>query len=185
MAAPVPTLRLFQPHDRAACLALFDSNAPPFFAPEERPDFERFLNHPPETYFVVEDRPGRVVACGGFAANPSAGLGELTWGMVARTEHGKGIGRFLLRARLLLLAQRHEIARVRLDTSQHTRGFFERDGFVVVSHTPDGYAPGLHRYEMTLPLDRERREQIRRDASECGAAAAVATLPVGLTDPAR
>src|SRR4029434_998700 len=96
-------------------------NAPPFCAPAERPDFEAFLDHPPGAYLVVEDEDGAVVGCGGVTASPRTGLGELTWGMVARPEHGKGIGRILLRARLLLLAQRPRITRVRLDTSQHTR----------------------------------------------------------------
>ena len=168
------TLRPFDARDRAACLALFDGNAPPFFAPAERPAFEQFLDHPPGAYLVVEAEGGAVVGCGGATASPRTGLGELTWGMVARTEHGKGIGRFLLRARLLLLAERPRITRVRLDTSQHARGFFEREGFVVQASTQDGYAPGLHRYEMTLSFDPERRERIRQEAEACGAAAAVA-----------
>jgi uncharacterized protein (TIGR02569 family) len=176
----VTTVRLYGPRDRAACLTLFDGNAPPFFAPSERVDFGEFLDHPPGAYLVVEDEHGVVVACGGVTASPRTGLGELTWGMVARPEHGKGIGRFLLRARLFLLAERPKIARVRLDTSQHTRGFFEREGFVVQASTEDGYAPGLHRFEMTLSLDPERRERIRRDAVACGAAAAVAGLGVDL-----
>src|SRR6266536_5178451 len=157
------TLRPYEPRDRTACLALFDSNAPPFFAPEERADFDSFLDHPPGAYLVVEGERGAVVGCGGVTASPRTGLGELTWGMVARAEHGKGIGRFLLRARLFLLAERDKITYVRLDTSQHTRGFFEREGFVVKSGTADGYAPGLHRYEMALSIDSRRRERIRQE----------------------
>lgn len=174
------TLRHYEPRDRAACLALFDGNVPPFFAPDERADFEEFLDHPPGVYLVVEDGRGTVVGCGGVTADPRTGLGELTWGMVARAEQGKGVGRFLLRARLFVLAERDKITRVRLDTSQHTRGFFEREGFVVQASTQNGYAPGLHRHEMALSLDPERRERIRHDAAACGAAAAVAHLDVDL-----
>jgi uncharacterized protein (TIGR02569 family) len=176
----MPTLRPYEPRDRAACLALFDGNAPPFFAPAERADFEEFLDHPPGAYLVVDDEGGAVVGCGGVTASRSSpSLGELTWGMVARTKHGKGIGRFLLLARLFLLAERPRITRVRLDTSQHTRGFFEREGFAVQAGTPNGYAPGLHRYEMTLSLDSVRRERIRKAAAACGATA-VAGLRVDL-----
>lgn len=39
---------------------------------------------------------------------------------------------------------------VALDTSQHTRPFYERLGFRTVRVTPDAYAPGLHRYDMRL-----------------------------------
>jgi uncharacterized protein (TIGR02569 family) len=173
-------LRPCEPRDLAICVALFDGNTPPFFAPAERADFEEFLRHPPGAYLVGEDERGRVVACGGVTADPRTGLGELTWGMVARNEQGKGIGRFLLQTRLCLLAERRKITRVRLDTSQHTRGFFEREGFVVQASTQDGYAPGLHRYEMTLSLDPETRERIRHAAAACGATAAVAGLRLDL-----
>jgi len=176
----VVTLRAYEPGDRAACRALFDGNAPPFFAPAERADFEEFLDHPPGAYLVVQDEGGAVVGCGGVTASPRTGLGELTWGMVARTEHGKGIGRFLLLARMFLLAERPKITHVRLDTGQHTRGFFEREGFVVQDSAQDGYAPGLDRHEMTLSLDSERRKRIRQAAVECGADAAVVGLRLDL-----
>lgn len=41
---------------------------------------------------------------------------------------------------------------VELDTSQHTRGFYERVGFRVERVVPDGYAPGLDRCDMCLAL---------------------------------
>jgi hypothetical protein len=49
---------------------------------------------------------------------------------------------------------------VALETSQHTFGFFEREGFVTEQITRDWYAPGLDRYEMILTLDGARREQM-------------------------
>ena len=45
----------------------------------------------------------------------------------------------------------------RLDTSQHTRGFFERWGFTAASVTPNGYGPGLDRIEMRITLDARAR----------------------------
>ena len=47
-----------------------------------------------------------------------------------------------------------------LHTSQHTRVFFEREGFAVQAGTPVGFAPGLHRYEMTLSLEKTARSSV-------------------------
>jgi hypothetical protein len=66
----VPALRPFELHDRAACLALFDGNAPPFFAPDERADLEEFLDHPPGADLVVERAREAVVASGGGHRRP-------------------------------------------------------------------------------------------------------------------
>jgi ribosomal protein S18 acetylase RimI-like enzyme len=76
----------------------------------------------------------------------------LTWGMVASGDQRKGIGSLLLRARLDRLMA-GGATEVRLDTSQHSRAFYEHHGFVVVSIEPDGYRPGLDRWNMQLTLD--------------------------------
>jgi hypothetical protein len=47
--------------DRTACLGIFDSNAPDYVRPEERIQFEQFLDRLPGPYFVVidDDQLGR------------------------------------------------------------------------------------------------------------------------------
>lgn len=143
----MPTVRAFAPADRAACLALFDSNVPEFFAPHERAEFEQWLNDPGE-YFVLEDG-GKVVACGGVWLDParpqrSAGL---SWGMVARDVHRRGYGSRLLAFRLARLWALGA-AEVHLDTSQHSAPFFARHGFQEVRRVADGFGPGLDRVDM-------------------------------------
>ncbi|MER3443335.1 MAG: hypothetical protein C4342_00980 [Armatimonadota bacterium] len=49
-----PAFRPYQPHDREACLAVFRSNVPRFFAPHEEREFAGFLDELPCTYFVLE-----------------------------------------------------------------------------------------------------------------------------------
>jgi predicted N-acetyltransferase YhbS len=127
------------------------SNTPDFFADEELADFEGFLADIPGTYLAVLDEAGEVVACGGFDVD-GEGVAVLTWGMVRRDLHRAGIGSRLLGERLDRIAADPRARRVRLDTSQHSRPFFERFGFEVTGHTPDGYAPGLDRYDMALEL---------------------------------
>jgi N-acetylglutamate synthase-like GNAT family acetyltransferase len=143
-------VRAYSPDFRAQCLALFDSNTPHFLAPRERADFAAFLDASPEHYFLL-DHDGAIVACGGWDDGPHTGLVTLRWGMVQSEFHGNGIGRYLLLYRLRELAKQGA-QRVHLQTSQHTAGFFEKQGFKTQSVTKDGFGPGIDRVELTMKL---------------------------------
>lgn len=147
-------VRTFSRSDKDACLAVFDSNRPTFFSAAERPQFSAFLDHLPGPYLVLEDASGRVVACGGYAVEAGAAQASFCWGMVEQPRHGQGLGRRLALARLHLIRQDPRVQRVRLDTSQHTTGFYERLGFAVTGVQRDGYQLGLHRCEMERIIDR-------------------------------
>lgn len=149
-----PLLRPYTTRDRAACLAIFDGNAPRFFAPEERADFVAFLEALPRAdwpYLVLE-RDGAVTGCGGLILDAQARRAGLSWGMVAQGLHGAGLGRRLTVARLALARDMPGIEAVTMETSQHTQGFYARLGFGVRKVTPDGFGPGLDRWDMVLPL---------------------------------
>ncbi|HEX2080597.1 MAG TPA: GNAT family N-acetyltransferase [Longimicrobium sp.] len=136
--------------DRDACLAVFDSNVPAYFVAAEREAFAAFLDGLPGPYLVVEDGAGAIVGCGGYAIAPETRTADLCWGMVARGRHGTGLGRLLLDARLDGIRADPRVDAVALNTSQHTRGFYERRGFVTERVVPDGFAPGLDRCDMRL-----------------------------------
>lgn len=121
-------LRPFTPADRAACLAVFDSNLPAYFDAAERPPFEAFLDAAKRPYFVME-HDGAIVGCGGYAIEAEAGLASLTWGMIRADLHRNGLGRFLLMYRLREISKAGNIARVRLSTTPHAAGFYEKQGF--------------------------------------------------------
>jgi hypothetical protein len=70
--------------------------------------------------------------------------------MIHASHHGQGLGRFLTLARLQKLATLSPAAKVILNTSGETAGFYEKIGFRVVEHIPDGYRPGLDRVQMEL-----------------------------------
>lgn len=144
------TSRPYLPDDSVACLALFDSNTPQYFAPQERAEFAAFLAQAggKALPYLVLEQGGVVVACGGVELRGDhAGL---TWGMVARARHGQGLGRALTLARLDRLRAMPEVGAVVIETSQHTRGFYEGFGFVVTAIVPDGFGPGLDRCDMRL-----------------------------------
>lgn len=151
-------VRGYRREDRGACLRLFEGNIPESFLPHEIPIFAEFLDCFTGQYLVVEEADGKLVACGGVAEH--ADHATLCWGLVARDRQRQGIGRRLLRARLVLAASCPGVSRVILNTSQWTAPFFEREGFRTHQVTANAYAPGLHRHDMTLRLLPATRQKI-------------------------
>lgn len=145
------TVRSYTSSDRSACLALFDSNAPTFFTASERDDFARFLDEQTAacSYLVIV-RGDRIVACGGHAIRGDGVTAVLCWGMVDRKLHGTGLGNMLTKERLRAAEAAHGVTQVRIDTSQHTQGFYARFGFQAEAITPEGYGSGLDRWDMLL-----------------------------------
>lgn len=156
---PGVTTRAYVPSDQDSCLALFDGNVPVFFSPSERPDFEQFLaRQAAKCSYQILERDSRIVGCGGLAVEQDGMTASLCWGMVDRELQGTGLGRILTELRLGLAAATPAIIQVRLDTSQHTQGFYALFGFEVLKVTQDGYGPGLDRWDMLLRFgDRPRQ----------------------------
>ncbi len=148
----MPTFRDYDSRDQEACLEIFDSNVPEYFAANERAEYEKFLNNLPGAYLVVEDH-GSIVACGGFARHKSEpGAALLCWGMVTRERHGTGLGRQLLAERLRRLADDDSVDVIVANTSQLTEGFYSKRGFTTHRIFKDGLRPGLDSREMRLQL---------------------------------
>ncbi len=153
------TIRPYQSTDFDACIALFKSNMPQFFLPEELPDYTRQLEkykdgmpykgESTEAYFIVEE-DGAMVACGGVYMEMHNNLAGMVWGMVDNGLHRKGIGRQFLLYRIDYIREHCPACKIRLDTTQHSRPFFEKYGFEVVKYTENGYGEGMHRYDMVL-----------------------------------
>ena len=150
---PPPVLfRPYRPADEGATLQLFRSNIDPYFLPAEAAELRDFLTQTP-SYFVAEGVPGSAVAgqllaAGGYALNEQYAV--LTWGMVARSWHGRGLGRTFTQFRLAACQQAYPGVSIELNTSQHTAGFYEKLGFRILGVQPDGWGPGLHNVHMLL-----------------------------------
>ena len=160
------TIRDYTPNDKSACMMIFDSNSPKYFTEQERGEYAEFLDTMTDPYLVVEAGAGQVIACGGYVVQPKQGAGGLSWGMVSRDYHKKGIGRWLLLSRLERLCQDETVFRILLDTSQYTYGFFKKLGFETTKVTKDGYEPGLDTYDMVLRLTNETRQAISQQCLE-------------------
>lgn len=162
-------LRAYKSTDKQACLAIFDSNVPQYFAKHERIEFVQFLDNPICTYFVVENESAAVIGCGGYHYDPATHESILCWGMVTRDHHKTGVGKFLLRERLKrLCADSDGQAVLRLNTSQHTYGFFEKFGFVVTKIIENGFALGLHEYDMLLTMTPDYCAALSRTTDTAG-----------------
>ena len=140
----------FEPYKKEyfkACIGLFNGNVGHFFAEWERDYFVNFLEsyaseHP---YFVVIIN-GELVACGGYEKEDESVT--LSWGMVKRDLHGQGIGRKLFNYRLSRITKEYHGLSMQIDTSQHTKKFYEKCGFVAYKIEKDGYDLGLDKVYM-------------------------------------
>lgn len=148
-SAPLLCCREYTRDDLPGALAIFDSNVPEFFSVEERAGFIEFLNNLPGPYFVAESERV-IVGCGGYAIVPAESRADLCWGMVERSVHGRGIGRFLTELRIDAARADPRVRHIVLNTSQHTQSFYEKLGFSTSSVTKDGFAPGLDRCDLRL-----------------------------------
>ncbi len=155
------TIRPYLTTDREACLAIFDSNLPEYFAEGERAYYLAFLDREIRAgarYFVAETEAdtgtGRLSGCGGFSLNE--GSVYLRWGMVARHAQGCGLGRRLLEARLRLIEETFVLQypgqAIRIHTSPLTQDFYHQHGFEVESIIEEGLGPGLDQVCMLRPL---------------------------------
>lgn len=142
-------IRPYLPDDFNACMVIFDSNCPPYFNPKEREPYIDWLQHRAldGRYFVLEQE-GQILACGGWYWEADADRLGLSWGMVHQDHHKKGLGTQLTSYRVAAGLAAYPNAAFHLCTSQYTEAFYQRMGFVTETVTPDGFAPGLDRYDM-------------------------------------
>ena len=117
-------VRLYQPADRAACLAFTDD-----------PGFAQFLDGITCPYFVME-HDGVIVGCGGFRiADKHA---TLEWGIIGGAWRKMGLGRFLLMYRLREIGKFPGIEHVSVDVPSTIAPFFEKQGFKVAHASARG-----------------------------------------------
>ena len=147
---------------REGCMAAFHSNVPAFFTVEEINQFNTWLdyletgiidNPDSESHYFVVLHNTMVIGCGGFGYDNNTNKAVLAWGLVHNDYHKKNIGRKLLEFRLEKIATLYPGASLWLDTTQHSYPFFEKFGFEIQQYTEDGYAKGMHRYDMKWEIN--------------------------------
>ncbi len=147
--APTVTFRGYLSTDKAACLELFDANCPEYFAPNERKDYENFLEANPENYelcFVA----GSLVGAFGLM-HDGARDRNLRWILLEPSSQGLGIGAMIME-RVILNASESGARVVNIAASHKSAPFFAKFGSTKVTVTANGWGPGLHRVDMVLKL---------------------------------
>lgn len=142
--------RPYSPADRPSCLALFDTNCPTFFAPNERSDYEAFLAGNPATY-QVGLCGDEIVGAYGLMIDAARRRGRLSWIMVDAAAHGRGLGAGMMR-RVLETVRSRGVSVVDIAASQKSAPFFARFGAVERSRAVEGWGSGLDRVDMELEL---------------------------------
>lgn len=142
-------IRNFITQDLGDLLRLIQLNTPHYFAPEETSDFEHYLKHEIEQYFVIEVNQ-HIVGCGGINFENNFTTAKISWDLIHPDYQGKGYGRLLLEHRLQLLHAMPTVKRIIVRTSQHAFQFYEKSGFVLQEVHPNYWAQGYDMYMMEL-----------------------------------
>jgi GNAT superfamily N-acetyltransferase len=144
------TCRQYLADDEDAVIAIFRSNIPKYFTSDEEQGLRDFLRDVPQEYYVI-GFGNDVIGAGGIGLNtidePTV---SLCWGMVHSDYLGKGLGKQLTHFRIGLALEKYGPLPMVINTSQHTQGFYEKFGFRLVRHEPDGFSSGIDICEMRM-----------------------------------
>ena len=143
------TFRPYDTSDAHLCLDIFDENCPEFLAPDERQDYEAFLEHPSKGYEVCE-LEGQIVGVYGLCGD-SKDEKRLNWIMVGTKSQGLGVGNEIME-RVIRLGRNSKTKLIGLETSQKVAPFFKQYGAVTISSTKNGFGAGIDRVDMIIPL---------------------------------
>lgn len=172
-------LRAYADADREAVLAVFDANVPEYFGADERGWLEDSLDELDGPAFLI-DLDGEAVAFGGYEVWDYYDKALLVWGMAHPRVHGAGVGRWLLLARLAMIAREAPATSwATVDTSPRVAPFFLRHGFETASVWRRGYRAGGTMHVLRFDLC-----ATTPDALDARAAAAYAHALSRLTETA-
>lgn len=141
--------RNYKARDKPACLSLFDENCPEYFAPNERLDFEEFLDKNPATYQLCLKNEVIVGVFGVF--EKELGQSRLEWILLSGKAQGLGLGSIIME-KSQAFAKEQGATLIHIATSHKAFKFFEKKGATIVSETKDGWGPNMHRIDMVLNL---------------------------------
>lgn len=141
--------RSYAAADREACISVFDANCPEFFAPNERQDFEEFLEQEPADYEICEG-DGKVLGAFGLFVD-GENTKTLNWILLDPQTQGMGVGSKIMK-RVIQLGHTSQTKVVKIAASHKSAPFFARFGASKKTLTENGWGPGMDRVDMELQL---------------------------------
>ncbi len=142
-------MRRYESRDLEDVVEAFRSNIPKYFVPSEEAELRDFLDEGANDYdeYYVAEIDGEIIGAGGVALNKDQTV-SLCWGMIRADHLGTGKGLELTRFRIQKAHEKYGPLPIVISTSQHTRGFYEKLGFILTKHVPDGFGTGIDICEM-------------------------------------
>lgn len=168
-------VRPYAETDRDDVLTIFDANRADYFGAGDRDWLIETLDEPDGPAFVVAI-DGRAAAFGGYEVWEHYNKALLYWGMADQRYHGAGLGRLLLLARLLHVAEHAEppTRYVTVDTSPMVAPFFLACGFERTAIWPEGYRSGMEMHELRFDLAATDVDRLRAALDDAHARAEAA-----------
>jgi ribosomal protein S18 acetylase RimI-like enzyme len=131
------TFRRFASTDLPQCLELYAANEPGRFPGGVVNLYEKTLLGQ-NSYFLVAESEGRIIASGGISYYLRDDLAVLCFGLVHPSHQGRGIGTALLLARLAMLKPHSYDYRVLIFAVEKSIAYYRRFGFKVFPPWADG-----------------------------------------------
>ena len=144
-------IRTYQKTDQAALIELMQAHVPTYFAASEVNDYLDYLDELREDYFVIE-LDQKVVAGGGINYFPEQRTARISWDVVSHQHTGQGLGKRLVAHRIAHIRSQDLADKVVVRTSQFAYDFYAKQGFTLLTTTPDFWAPGYDLYEMEMKM---------------------------------
>lgn len=140
-------IRSYLSNDRDSLMTIMRLNVPDYFAESEIADFEYYLTHEIDQYFVIELN-GELIGGGGINIDQAGKKAKISWDLLHPEFQNQGFGRELLQYRLNLLNEMKDLERINVRTSQLVYPFYEKNGFVLKEIKKDFWAKGFDLYDM-------------------------------------
>lgn len=144
-------IRSYQAGDKPHLLALLQLNTPTYFAPAERTDYEQYLAHELEDYYILE-QDNQVVGAGGINYVDRGQTARISWDLLHPDYQGKGLGSQLVQHRIAHIKGKPGIHQIVVRTSQLVYPFYEKQGFQLVLTQKDYWATGYDLYQLQIDL---------------------------------
>ena len=144
-----PTFRFYQSTDLDTCLQLFDRNCPLAFAPNERPEYQQFLQAETQSCYELCLNQGTVVGAFGLLPIAAVHQAAIRWIMLDPQVQRLHLGTTMME-HILANALHQNIQIIQIAASQVSQPFFAKFGAQIVREIKDGWGPDMHRLDMEL-----------------------------------
>ncbi|MFT5715413.1 MAG: ribosomal-protein-alanine N-acetyltransferase [Flavobacterium sp.] len=141
-------IREYTSNDKDKVLAILKLNVPKYFAKSEIDDFENYLTHKIEKYFVAAFG-GEIIGAGGINFDDNSETAKISWGFIDTQFKGIGIGQSLLKYRIDFIKSNYNAKTIKVRTSQLAYKFYEKNGFTLKKIEKDYWAAGFDLYSMS------------------------------------